>query len=172
VLVELGVVEQRFQAVLEVLGGAAVTDVARRYGVARQTVHRWLTRRVAERTVTVTTDLDRHLAIDLITVGRVSGRPHTIEIWFAHLDSAIYMLSGGADRSDWVRNLIRTPAVQIHVSGHRYPGVARIVTDPEEDRLARDAVHDKYAARYFGDLTGWREAALPIAVDLDLGGAD
>ena len=43
-LVELGVVEQRFQAVLEVLGGARVTDVARRYGVARQTVHRWLRR--------------------------------------------------------------------------------------------------------------------------------
>ena len=46
-LVELGVVEQRFQAVLEVLGGAAVTDVARRYGVARQTVHRWLLRYAA-----------------------------------------------------------------------------------------------------------------------------
>lgn len=43
-LVELGVVEQRYQAVLEVLGGAAVTDVARRYGVARQTVHRRLRR--------------------------------------------------------------------------------------------------------------------------------
>jgi transposase-like protein len=42
VLVELGVVEQRFQAVLKVLGGASVTDVARRYGVVRQTVHRWL----------------------------------------------------------------------------------------------------------------------------------
>ncbi len=46
-LVELGVVEQRFAAVLEVLGGASVTDVARRYGVVRQTVHRWL-RRYAE----------------------------------------------------------------------------------------------------------------------------
>jgi len=44
VLVELGVVEQRYQAVLEVLGGATVTDVARRYGVARQTVHGWLRR--------------------------------------------------------------------------------------------------------------------------------
>ena len=42
-LVELGVVEQRYQAVLEVLGGASVT-VARRYGVARQTVHGWLRR--------------------------------------------------------------------------------------------------------------------------------
>jgi transposase InsO family protein len=44
VLVELGVVEQRHRAVLEVLDGAAVTDVARRYGVARQTVHTWLRR--------------------------------------------------------------------------------------------------------------------------------
>ena len=44
-LVELGVVEQRYRAVLEVLEeGAAVTEVARRYGVARQTVHEWLAR--------------------------------------------------------------------------------------------------------------------------------
>jgi transposase InsO family protein len=49
VLVELGVVEQRYRAVLEVLDeGASVTDVARRYGVARQTVHGWL-RRYANR---------------------------------------------------------------------------------------------------------------------------
>ena len=47
-LVELGVVEQRYRAVLEVLDeGASVIDVARRYGVARQTVHEWL-RRYAE----------------------------------------------------------------------------------------------------------------------------
>jgi len=36
VLVELGVAEQRYRAVLEVLDGASVTEVARRYGVARQ----------------------------------------------------------------------------------------------------------------------------------------
>jgi transposase InsO family protein len=45
VLVELGLVEQRYAAVREVLDdGATVTDVARRYGVARQTVHAWLRR--------------------------------------------------------------------------------------------------------------------------------
>jgi transposase InsO family protein len=45
VLVELGVVEQRYRAVLEVLDeGVPVTVVARRYGVARQTVHGWLRR--------------------------------------------------------------------------------------------------------------------------------
>jgi len=45
VLVELGVVEQRYRAVLEVLDdGVPVVEVARRYGVARQTVHEWLAR--------------------------------------------------------------------------------------------------------------------------------
>ena len=37
-------VEQRYQAVLEVLGGTPVTEVAQRFGVARQTVHRWVAR--------------------------------------------------------------------------------------------------------------------------------
>ena len=43
-LVELQLVEQRYQAVLEALEGATVTDVARRFGVTRQTVHVWLAR--------------------------------------------------------------------------------------------------------------------------------
>jgi transposase InsO family protein len=42
VLVELGVVEQRHKAVLAVLDGATVTDVAVLYGVSRKTVHKWL----------------------------------------------------------------------------------------------------------------------------------
>jgi hypothetical protein len=49
VLVELGLVEQRYQAVLEVLQQASsVTEVAVRFGVTRQTVHRWLRKYAAE----------------------------------------------------------------------------------------------------------------------------
>jgi transposase InsO family protein len=44
VLVELGVVEQRYRAVLDVLDGASVIEVARRNGVTRQTLHGWLRR--------------------------------------------------------------------------------------------------------------------------------
>ncbi|WP_075023813.1 IS481 family transposase [Actinomadura madurae] len=43
-LVESSVVEQRYQAVLQVLSGASVTEVAGRFGVSRQAVHRWLGR--------------------------------------------------------------------------------------------------------------------------------
>lgn len=42
-LVELSVVEQRYQAVLAVIrDGVSVVEVASRFGVSRQTVHRWL----------------------------------------------------------------------------------------------------------------------------------
>ena len=46
-LVELRLVEQRHQAVLEVFAGVSITQVALRYGVTRQTVHRWLRRYAA-----------------------------------------------------------------------------------------------------------------------------
>lgn len=42
VLVEISVTEQRYQAVLQVQAGSTVTDVAARFGVSRQAVHRWL----------------------------------------------------------------------------------------------------------------------------------
>lgn len=43
-MVEISVVEQRYQAVLAVLDGVSVAETASRFGVARQTVHRWLAR--------------------------------------------------------------------------------------------------------------------------------
>jgi len=48
VLVERGLVEQRYQAVLEVLAGVSVIEVAGRFGVTRQTVHRWMRRYAAQ----------------------------------------------------------------------------------------------------------------------------
>ena len=41
---ELSVTEQRYRAVLEVMAGVPVTEVADRYGVSRQSVHAWLAR--------------------------------------------------------------------------------------------------------------------------------
>ncbi|GAA1602204.1 hypothetical protein GCM10009679_02360 [Saccharothrix algeriensis] len=40
--------EQRFHAVMECLGGTPKTEVAARYAVSRQTIHNWLTRYAAE----------------------------------------------------------------------------------------------------------------------------
>lgn len=41
-LVQLGVMEQRYHAVMEVLSGMAITEVAERLGVHRNSVHAWV----------------------------------------------------------------------------------------------------------------------------------
>ncbi len=43
-LVALSVLEQRYRAVVAVLDGAAVSEVAAEAGVSRQSVHAWLAR--------------------------------------------------------------------------------------------------------------------------------
>jgi deazaflavin-dependent oxidoreductase (nitroreductase family) len=102
----------------------------------------------------------------LTTRGRATGRPHRVEIWFALDGSTLYLLAGGRERSDWVKNLRTTPDVTAELGRQAFAGRARIVDDPDEDERARALVHDKYAGSYGGDLTRWRRSALPVAVDL------
>jgi deazaflavin-dependent oxidoreductase (nitroreductase family) len=104
----------------------------------------------------------------LTTAGRVSGKPHEIEIWFGMERGVLYLLSGGRDRSDWVRNLRKTPEVLVRIGGRTFRGHARLVTKKDEDALARKLLLEKYAPGYGGDLTGWGKTALPVAIDLDL----
>ena len=106
----------------------------------------------------------------LTTSGRVSGRPHTIEIWFALADRTLYLLSGGRDRSDWVRNLLADPDVNVRIGRRDAPALAaraRVVAPgSDEDELARRLVTGKYQPGYGGDLSSWRRASLPVAVEL------
>src|SRR5687767_540063 len=91
----------------------------------------------------------------LTTTGRRTGHPHEIEIWFALVDSRLYMLAGGRERSDWVRNLQRNPNVSVRLGATTYAGHASIVTDPEQDGLARQLLVSKYDGSYSGSLTSW-----------------
>jgi deazaflavin-dependent oxidoreductase (nitroreductase family) len=101
----------------------------------------------------------------LTTTGRVTGRPHEVEIWFAIEGETLYILSGGRDRSDWVRNILRTPEVTVRIGGERFEGRGRVVEDAGEDELARRLLVEKYE-RNPGSLSNWRRTALPVAVDL------
>jgi len=103
----------------------------------------------------------------LTTTGRVSGRPHEIEIWFSLVPETqtLYMLSGGRDRSDWVKNLRRDPDVAVRISGEEFGGVAREARDAEEDELARRLLVEKYE-RSPGRLANWRRTSLAVAVEL------
>jgi deazaflavin-dependent oxidoreductase (nitroreductase family) len=102
----------------------------------------------------------------LTTVGRVSGRAHEIEIWFALSGARLFMLSGNRDRSDWVRNAVKHPRVTIRIRDRVFEADARIVEDAEEEALARRLLRDKYADPGITWFPDWIVNALPVAFDL------
>jgi deazaflavin-dependent oxidoreductase (nitroreductase family) len=102
----------------------------------------------------------------ITTTGRVTRRLHTIEIWFAAEGDTLYMLAGGRERSDWVKNIRVQSTVSVRIADARLAGTGRIVGPGDEDALARTIVAGKYRPRYSGDLDDWERTALPVAIDL------
>jgi deazaflavin-dependent oxidoreductase (nitroreductase family) len=102
----------------------------------------------------------------LTTRGRRTGRPHEIEIWFARDGSTLYLLSGGRDRSDWVRNLRSDPRVTVRLRDVTYEARARVVEDGEESERGRRLVFEKYQPRYSESLERWRQESLLVAIDV------
>lgn len=113
-------------------------------------------------------DLARQSVCYLTTTGRVTGKAHEIEIWFAARGRTLYILSGGRDRSDWVKNISREPRVSICIDGQTFPGMAEIVEGTDEDLSARQTVVAKYYGWHDGPLpNAWARESLPVAIRLE-----
>jgi deazaflavin-dependent oxidoreductase (nitroreductase family) len=77
------------------------------------------------------------------TVGRVTGKPHRIEIWFAK-DPGRDTLFILCEKADWVKNLAKQPDCTVEVGGQTFAARGRVLDAGAEDKLARERVYQKY----------------------------
>ncbi|HEY7036084.1 MAG TPA: nitroreductase family deazaflavin-dependent oxidoreductase [Thermomicrobiales bacterium] len=104
----------------------------------------------------------------LETIGRVSGRPHEIEIWYAARDATVYLMSGGRDRADWVKNLKKNPRIRLRIDGRTFTGAAAVIEGTDEEQTARETVVAKYYGWTGGPLpNAWARESLPVAIRLE-----
>ncbi|MDX1522051.1 MAG: nitroreductase family deazaflavin-dependent oxidoreductase [Anaerolineae bacterium] len=101
--------------------------------------------------------LQQDRTIDITTIGRKSGQPRRIEIWFHNLDDRIF-ITGLPGRRDWYANLKATPEFTFHLKESvqaDLPATARAIVDEAERRelftrllkkLDRQADFDKWLA--------------------------
>ena len=107
----------------------------------------------------------------LTTTGRKSGNPHEIEIWFGIQGNSLYLLSGGGNDSDWVKNLRFDPNVTVRIAKHTFAGIARIVSEDKESTMARHMLAGKYQEWREGQpLSDWGRTALVVGIDLSFHG--
>jgi len=68
----------------------------------------------------------------LKTKGRKTGRTRFSPVNYAIRDGSIYCLAGWGRQSDWYRNLVADPHVELVLPGGAYAGTAETVDDPVE----------------------------------------
>ena len=113
----------------------------------------------------------------LTTRGRRTGRAHRIEIWFVVHQGAVYFMAGGGQRADWVRNLLRDPAVRVRFGtpgAPEHPARGRVLNGAVEgdpDGAVRRAMAAKYQGWRTGQPLGeWARTALVVEARLADGG--
>ena len=90
--------------------------------------------------------------IDLTTIGRKTGQPRTIEIWWFRIDGR-FIITGTPGRRDWYANVLNNPNIIVSTSIGRFPGIAvpieheqirrAVFTDPSVGWYATQAELDR-----------------------------
>ncbi len=106
--------------------------------------------------------------IDITTIGRKSGLPRRIEIWFHNLEGDLY-ITGLPGSRDWYANMVANPDFTFHLKESvqaDIPAKARPITEESERRLVlRKYLNEPDGNPKFED---WVANSPLIEVTLDL----
>jgi deazaflavin-dependent oxidoreductase (nitroreductase family) len=114
---------------------------------------------------TTITRLTRTRTVDLVTIGRKSGQPQRVEIWWFHFEDR-FIITGTPGRRDWYANILDNPRVVIETRHGDFPAKASIVSDqPFRHRFFSDGAARWYSTQ--AEFDALVETAPMIELDLD-----
>ena len=79
--------------------------------------------------------------LHLTTIGRTTGLPREIEIWFVILRERFYLFAETGAAAGWVKNIRQNPKVTVRIGQRRIASTARVL-----DRHADNNLWDEVAA--------------------------
>jgi len=79
----------------------------------------------------------------LTTVGRNSGKNHTVELWFAIASGKIFLSHEGR-YTDWMRNMKRNRRVQIRIGKLTLEADAVLLNDGDSKEMGKISLYEKY----------------------------
>jgi deazaflavin-dependent oxidoreductase (nitroreductase family) len=110
--------------------------------------------------------LENDRTIDITTIGRHSGEPRRIEIWFYRHDGRIF-LSGSPGRRGWHANLLAHPEFTFHLKGSiqaDLQATARPIADQDERREVIAGILEELGGGY-GPAEEWVEGSPLLEVE-------
>jgi len=74
--------------------------------------------------------LARTRTVDLTTIGRRTGEPRRVEIWWFHVDGR-FIITGTPGRRDWLANVRANPEVVISAPIGAFPATVTEIDDED-----------------------------------------
>jgi deazaflavin-dependent oxidoreductase (nitroreductase family) len=111
--------------------------------------------------------LARDRTVDITTIGRKTGAPRRIEIWYLRLGDKFY-ITGTPGPRDWYANLLTHPEFTFHLKGSMradLPARAIPITDPAERRAILERLIDTMGRR--SQLDAWVRGSPLVEVVFD-----
>jgi len=104
--------------------------------------------------------------IHLTTAGRKTGKPRTVELWFALRGPRLY-LSHEGEATDWMQNVKMNGKVEFEIGGKRFTGNARWLEDGTENAWeGKVALYEKYYGKApKATIEDWFSLSRLLAID-------
>lgn len=83
--------------------------------------------------------LDRGGIADITTIGRKSGAPRRVEIYFHHFDGKYYLLGRPGRKRDWEANIESNPGFTLHLKRGVVEDIA-VIGESEPDPEIRKVI--------------------------------
>jgi deazaflavin-dependent oxidoreductase (nitroreductase family) len=87
------------------------------------------------------------------TIGRKTGKPHTVTTWFLVEHDSVYLVTLRLNR-DWPRNLIKNGQIELRIDGEVFKGRAKQITNAKGLEHVKALLNRKYWAAWLGSWLG------------------
>lgn len=113
--------------------------------------------------------LKTDLVIDITTIGRKTGKPRRLEIWFHNLDGELFLTGSPGKKRDWLANLIANPAFTFHLKQSIRADIPAKAT-PIFDGPSRREIMARLIEKLGGgrDLEAWVKDSPLVKIELDI----
>jgi deazaflavin-dependent oxidoreductase (nitroreductase family) len=108
--------------------------------------------------------LSRSREITITVIGRKSGRTISIPVWFALEDEKLYLLPVSGSDTQWYKNVLGNPSIQIGAGAEK----AELEAVPITDAKKVSSAIEKFRAKYGTDDIKKYYAKLDVAVVADV----
>ena len=77
-----------------------------------------------------------------MTIGRRSGLPRPVTVWFVYLDGRLFVRT--SKKTNWYKNLKANPTVEAEVGGLKFRAEAEQISDQALTKRLQEAYRRKY----------------------------